>query len=61
MYNYKKITIKVEIDKVKFIKYLNQLKTLFSLKNINLKILLTTYEYNIVRYQSGLAGLLFIS
>lgn len=60
MNNYKKFTIKIEIDKIKFIRYLNQLKTLFNIKNTNLKISLSTYEYNIIRYQSGLAGLLFI-
>jgi hypothetical protein len=61
MSNYKSFRIQIQIDKLKFFKYLNNINELFNLKDINFKILLTTYEYNIVRYQSSLAGLLFIS
>ena len=61
MSNYKTFRIQIQIDKKKFFKYLNYINTLFNLKDINFKIFLTTYEYNIVRYQSSLAGLLFIS
>lgn len=61
MSNYKIFRIQIQIDKRKFFKYLNNINTLFNLKDINFRIFLTTYEYNIVRYQSSLAGLLFIS
>lgn len=61
MSNYKTFRIQIQIDKQKFFKYLNDINTLFNLKDINFKILFTTYEYNIVRYQSSLAGLLFIT
>ena len=60
MSNYKIFKIQIQIDKRKLLKYINNLNTLFGLKDINLKMKLTTYEYNIVRYQSSLAGLLFI-
>ena len=61
MSNYKMFRIQVQIDKYKFLKYINELNTIFNLKDINFKMLLTTYEYNVVRYQSSLAGLLFIA
>ena len=61
MSNYKIFRIQIQIDKTKFLKYLYDINTLFDLKDVNFKIILTTYEYNIVRYQSSLAGLLFIS
>lgn len=61
MSNYKIFRIQIQIDKIKFVKYLNNLNTLFNLKDVNFKMFLSTYEYNIVRYQSSLAGLLFIS
>lgn len=60
MSNYKTFRIQIQIDKKKFFKYLNNINTLFDLKDINFKIFFTTYEYNIVRYQSSLAGILFI-
>jgi len=61
MSNYKTFRIQVQIDKIKLMKYLNNINTLFNLKDVNFKMFLTTYEYNIVRYQSSLAGILFIS
>ena len=61
MSNYKTFRIQVQIDKIKFIKYLSNINTLFELKNANLHMSFSTYEYNIVRYQSSLAGLLFVS
>ena len=61
MSNYNIFKIKVQIDRNKLIKYLNNLGILFDLKNMFLKMSITTYEYNILRYQSGLAGLLFIN
>ena len=60
MSNYKIFRIQVQIDKRKLLKYLNNLNTLFGLNDINFKMYLTTYEYNIVRYQSSLGGLLFV-
>jgi hypothetical protein len=61
MSNYKIFRIQVQIDRNKFLKYFYNINTLFNLNDINFKMFLTTYEYNIVRYQSSLAGLLFIS
>lgn len=61
MNNYKTFKIQLQIDKNKVLKYVNSLNTLFGLKDVNLKMNLTTYEYNIVRYQSSLGGLLFVA
>ena len=61
MSNYKIFRIQIQIDKQKLVNYLKNFNILFNLKNLYLKIFLTTYEYNILRYQSGLGGLLFIS
>ena len=60
MSNYTTFRIEIQIDKIKFLNYLNKLNVLFNLKDVNFKMFFTTYEYNIVRYQSSLAGLLFI-
>jgi hypothetical protein len=61
MSNYNTLTIQIQIDKNKLIYYLKNLDILFNLSDLNLKMKLTTFEYNIVRYQSSLAGLLFIN
>lgn len=61
MSNYKIFRIQVQIDKRKLLKYINNLNTLFELKDVNFKMYMTTYEYNIIRYQSSLGGLLFVS
>jgi hypothetical protein len=55
----KTFTIRVILNKVLLIKYLQTLNILYNLDNIFLKMNITTFEYNFVRYQSGLAGLLF--
>lgn len=60
MSNYKVFRIQVQIDKKKLLKYINNLNTLFRLKDINFKMYMTTYEYNMIRYQSSLGGLLFV-
>ncbi len=60
MSNYNIFRIQIQIDKLKFLKYLNEINLIFNLKDINFKMFLTTYEYNVVRYQSSLAGLLFV-
>jgi hypothetical protein len=60
MSKYKIFQIQIQIDKKKFLTYINNINILFNLKKINFKIFITTFEYNIIRYQSSLAGLLFI-
>lgn len=53
-------TIQIEINTLKLINYIKNLNVLFDLYNLNFNIELSTFEYNLVRYQSGLSGLLFI-
>ena len=54
-------TIQIEIDKIKILEYLNTLSILFDLNDVKITMKLNTIEYNLVRYQSGLAGLLFVN
>ena len=54
-----KFTIQIELDNNQISKYINTLGKIFDLNKLYIKIILSTCEYNIVRYQSGLAGLLF--
>ena len=54
-------SIELYIDKQKLINFLKSLNIIFKLEDIYLKINLNTIEYNHIRYQSGLAGLLFIN
>lgn len=61
MSNYNLFRIQIQINKLKLIEYLSKFEILFNLNNLDFKMNLTTYEYNLVRYQSGLAGLLFIT
>lgn len=61
MSNYKTFTIQIQIDKNKLIEHLKKIDALFNLKNLYIKMTITTFEYNLVRYQSSLAGTLFIS
>lgn len=61
MSNYKIFRIQVQINKNKLADYLRKFDILFNLKNLDFKMNITTFEYNLVRYQSGLAGLLFIN
>jgi len=61
MSNYKTFKIQIQLDRKKFLNYLNSINTLFNISDVNFKISITTYEYNLVRYQSSLAGLLFVS
>ena len=49
------------MDKLKILNYLDSLNILYDINQIFIKINLSTIEYNIIRYQSGLAGLLFIN
>jgi hypothetical protein len=53
--------IELVIDRVKFINYIsNSNNNNINLSDIKFTINLNTFEYNILRFQSGLAGLLFI-
>jgi hypothetical protein len=52
-------TIEVIMDKEKIANYFTKTKVLFNLSNVNAQMNLTTFQYNFVRYQAGLAGLLF--
>jgi hypothetical protein len=61
MSNYNIFKIQVQLDKRKLLNYLKKFNTLFNLNDLNIQMNLTTFEYNFVRYQSGLAGLLFVN
>lgn len=52
----KTFTIELIIDKNKLLNYI----TIDNLNKINISVNLNTLEYNIIRYQSGLSGLLFL-
>jgi len=57
MFKYFKIKI---LLKRNFLDFVNKMKTLYGVKNITFGIELSLNEYNLIRYQSGLSGLLFI-
>jgi hypothetical protein len=57
---FKIFTIKLILDKKAFTEYISNLKTLYGYNDISFVLKLSTNEYNIIRYQSGLSGLLFI-
>jgi hypothetical protein len=54
-------SIQITMDKNALLKYITNTKNLFDLKKLTVQINLTTIQYNLVRYQSGLSGLLFVS
>lgn len=54
-------SIQITMDKKGLLNYFGNTKTLFDLGKFSAQINLTTVQYNILRYQSGLSGLLFIS
>jgi hypothetical protein len=54
-------TIQLVLDKKKFMQYFANLGKLTNNDTITIKMNLETLEYNIIRYQSGIAGLLFLS
>jgi hypothetical protein len=60
-YKLKEASIEIAIDNQKFIKILQNLSNFFIIKNISWTMNLFTFNYNILRYQSGLSGLLFKS
>ena len=57
---YNTLRIQLILDKNKFIKYFGNVNTITNLDTVTIKMNLSTLEYNLVRYQSGLAGLLFM-
>jgi hypothetical protein len=54
-------TIRVHFDRKKLLEYYNVISTLFNINNIKVSLSMNSMEYNLVRYQSGLAGLLFVT
>jgi hypothetical protein len=60
MNNFRYFSIEILINKQYIFNYLKDKNFIDKLKNIKLTIHLNTLEYNFVRYQSGLSGLLFI-
>ena len=60
MDTYNTFRIQLVIDKQKFFKYFGDIMNVTNLNNVMITIDLTTLEYNLIRYQSGLAGLLFM-
>lgn len=52
-------TIEVVMDKKGLVDYINNTNNLFGLNKLSVEINLHTINYNFVRYQSGLSGLLF--
>jgi hypothetical protein len=61
MSNINTFTIQIRLNKIKLLRYLQTFNILFDLNKLSMRINMTTFEYNIVRYQSGLAGILFIN
>jgi hypothetical protein len=53
-------TVELEIDRNKLYNYINNFGTLYNLNKLTMTMNLNTLEYNLVRYQSGLSGLLFV-
>ena len=60
MNNFKYFSIEILINKEYILNYIKDNNFIDKLKNIKLTMHLNTLEYNFVRYQSGLSGLLFI-
>ncbi len=57
---YKIFTIEIVLSKKGLVDYITNVDTLFGLNKLSMEIDLHTVNYNFVRYQSGLSGLLFI-
>jgi hypothetical protein len=53
-------TIELEIDRKKLYNYINNFSNLYNLNKLVMSMKLNTLEYNMLRYQSGLSGLLFV-
>ncbi len=54
-------SIQVILDKKSVQNYADNTGNLFDLSKLSAQINLTTIQYNLIRYQSGLSGLLFVS
>ncbi len=61
MNTFRLFTIQVILKKSIILDFIGKTNKLFDLNKLSLKINLTTFNYNFVRYQSGLSGLLFTS
>jgi hypothetical protein len=59
MDKYNTFRIQILIDKSKFVNYFGYFNYISNLDTMTLTLKLSTLEYNLIRYQSGLAGLLF--
>jgi hypothetical protein len=57
---FKYFTIKIILDKKLFIDYLNNMNKLYGVTHVTFSLDLSLNEYNIIRYQSGMSGMLFI-
>lgn len=57
---YNTFRMQLVIDKQNFLNYFGSITNVTNLDTIMITIKLTTLEYNLLRYQSGLAGLLFM-
>jgi hypothetical protein len=57
---FKYFTIKIIFDKKVFQDFLYKVKVLYGFDDIMFTLNLSSNEYNLIRYQSGLSGLLFI-
>jgi hypothetical protein len=54
-------TIQLVLDKKKYLQYFKTIGKTTNLDSMTIQMNLQTIEYNVLRYQSGLAGLLFVS
>ena len=57
----KVFSIHIILDKKSVLNYASNTGNLFDLSKLSAQINLTTIQYNLIRYQSGLSGLLFVS
>lgn len=57
---YNSFRIQLILDKNKFLQYFGSFNNITNLDTIMITMNLSTLEYNLLRYQSGLAGLLFM-
>ena len=55
----KKFTIQLIFDRSKLLNYISKMNNISNLQKFSIKLSLFTFEYNIIRYQAGISGLLF--
>ena len=60
MNKYNTLRLQLILDKQQFLNYFGGIMNITNLDTIMMTINLSTLEYNLLRYQSGLAGLLFM-